>query len=216
MPGITSSITRAEPKRSPTILQRREAGLAVRCEHTVNAEPDPAELVGDLYALGECKTDRSRAFDNRMSVTKTTKKTIAVLVATILMMTAVGTTRAQVGPEMNDVRTAEGMIVHGPVGGQYFRMQLRGKDTGRMRTKKKYWYRVDGVRLEFFSEDKNNFVMTNVPKALDDRVVLDLYRSDYLRHFAGSKPPNWRTAWIKLASGKTALFWSYRKDAATP
>lgn len=145
-----------------------------------------------------------------------TIKTIAVLVTAILMMTAVGTARAQVGPEMSDVRTADGMTVHGPVGGQYFRMQLRGKDTGRMRTKKKYWYRVDGVRFEFFSEAKNNFVMTNLPKALDDRVVLDLYRSDYLRRFAGSKPPNWRTAWIKLASGKTALFWSYKKDVATP
>jgi hypothetical protein len=125
-------------------------------------------------------------------------------------------TKAQVGPEMNDVRTATGMTIHGPAGGQYFRMELRGKDTGRLRTKKKYWYRIDGVRFEFFSEDRNNFVMTNVPKALDDRVVLDLYRTDYLRRFAGTKPPNWRSAWIKLANGKTAVFWSYKKDAATP
>jgi len=141
-------------------------------------------------------------------------KKIPVLMTAILTITAAA--RAQVGPEMRDVRTAAGMTVHGPVGGQYFRMELRGKDTGRVRTTKKYWYRVDGVRFEFFSEDRNNFVMTDVPKPLDDRVVLDLYRSDYLRRFAGTKPPNWRTAWIDLASGKTALFWSYKKNAATP
>ena len=84
---------------------------------------------------------------------------------------------------MRDVRTATGMTIHGPAAGQFFRMELRGKDVGRVRTKKKYWYRIDGVRFEFFSEDKNNFVMTNVPKPLDDRVVLDLYRTDYLRRF---------------------------------
>ncbi len=134
--------------------------------------------------------------------------------AAILTMTAAA--KAQVGPEMRDVRTANGMTVHGPVGGQYFRMELRGKDTGRVRTKKKYWYRIDDVRFEFFSEDRNNFVMTNVPKVLDDRVVLHLYRTDYLRRFAGTKPPNWRTAWIKLANGNTAIFWSYKKDVATP
>jgi hypothetical protein len=141
---------------------------------------------------------------------KTKANLLAVLIG-IMSLAAVSS--AQVGPEIRFVPEAGGLTAIGPASGQYFRMRITGQNAGRLRTKKKYWFRADGVRFEFFSEENSRFLMTDLPRRLDDRVVLELYKSAFLRR---NGSPKIRSSWVKLASGRTALFWSYEKFAATP
>jgi hypothetical protein len=114
---------------------------------------------------------------------------------------------SQVGPQMRSIRTASGLTLINEVPGGYFRMLIRGANVARVRTPKRYWYQVDGVRFEFFSEENSNFVMTDVPIMLPDRTVLNLYQSDFLRRNAAEQP-RITSSWITLANGKTALFWT--------
>ena len=121
---------------------------------------------------------------------------------------------AQVGPQMRETKTADGLLIVSSVEGNYFRMRIRGKNVSRLHTTKKYWYTADGVRFQFFSEENVNFVMTDVP-TLPDGTVLKLYRSDYLRRFADGKP-RLRSSWLKLANNKTALLFTSESRSAAP
>ena len=82
-----------------------------------------------------------------------------------------------------------------------------------MRTKKKYWFRADGLSFEFFSEEYSRFLITDMPTRPSDRLILELYRSAFL-HRNGDPKVNSR--WIKLANGQEALFWTYKKFGASP
>ena len=66
---------------------------------------------------------------------------------------AIGHSYSQVGPGLKFVPDAAGLVVTGPANGQRFRMRITGEHVGRLRTKKKYWFRADSVRFEFFSEE---------------------------------------------------------------
>jgi hypothetical protein len=92
-------------------------------------------------------------------------------------------------------------------------MRITGKDVGRLRTTKKYWFRADGVSFQFFSEEFSHFLITDMPNRPSDRLILDLYRSAFL-HRTGHPKVNSRR--IKLANGQEALFWSYKKFSAIP
>ena len=120
---------------------------------------------------------------------------------------------AQVGPGLRFLSDTNGLTVVGPAAGQFFRMRITGKEVGRLRTPKKYWFRADGLRFEFLSEENINFLPTDIPQRLDDRVVLELYRTQFLR---ANGNPKIRSKWVRLSSGMTALFWSYDKFVATP
>jgi hypothetical protein len=108
---------------------------------------------------------------------------------------------------------SDGLTVSGAASGQFFRMLITGKDASRLRTKKKYWFRADGIKFEFFSEENTRFLSTNIPRSLDDGVVLKLYQSAFLRRNAN---PETRSKRVKLRNKMTALFWSYDKFVATP
>ena len=139
------------------------------------------------------------------------KLSIVVIVA--ILLAGIGA-NAQVGPEMRETKTADGLVIVSNVEGNYFRMQIKGKDVSRLHTTKKYWYTADGVRFQFFSEENVNFVMTDVP-TLADSMVVKLYRSDYLRRFADEKP-RLRSSWLKLANNKTALLFTSESRLAAP
>lgn len=135
---------------------------------------------------------------------RTINPKIAVVAAIAILLVGVDAS-AQVGSEMRQINTADGLLIVSNAEGNHFRMQIKGRDVSRLRTTKKYWYTADSVRFEFFSEENAKFVMTDVPK-LDDSTVLRLYRSDFLRRFADEKP-KLRSSWLKLANNKTALLW---------
>jgi hypothetical protein len=139
------------------------------------------------------------------------KLSIVVIVA--ILLAGIGA-NAQVGPEMRETKTADGLVIVSNVEGNYFRMQIKGKDVSRLHTTKKYWYTADGVRFQFFSEANVNFVMTDVP-TLADGMVLKLYRSDFLRRFADENRKI-RTSWPKLANNETALLLNYENHPAAP
>ena len=128
------------------------------------------------------------------------------------LMLAVGAW-TQVGPGMRFVPQPGGLTVTGPAGGQFFRIRITGKDAGRMRTKKKYWFRADGIPFEFFSEENTRFTPTDIPHRLDDRVVLDLYHSVWLRR---NGSPHVKSRSVKLSNGLRALTWSYDRFVASP
>lgn len=131
----------------------------------------------------------------------------------IAAMSVATVSHAQVGPEIRFLPEADGLMVTGPASGQYFQMRITGSDFERLKTRKKYWFRSDGIRFEFFSEENSRFLMTNLPRRLDDRVVLQLYRSAFIRRNGDVKL---RSSQVKLAGGRTALFWSYDIFVATP
>ena len=133
-------------------------------------------------------------------------KTIGTLLLGLVLSSGM---LAQVGPGLRFEPQKDGLAVVGSA----FHMRISGKDAGRLRTKKKYWFRADGVKFEFFSEENSKFLPTNLPRRLDDRVVLELYRSVFLRRNGN---PDIRSKRIKLSSGMTALFWSYNKFVASP
>ena len=56
---------------------------------------------------------------------------------------------------------------------------------------------------------------TNRPRRLDDEVILQLYRSAFLRRHRADRP-KLRSSWLKLANGKQALLWSYYQRSAAP
>jgi hypothetical protein len=129
-----------------------------------------------------------------------------------LILLAAGA-RAQVGPEMRQAERAGGLTLSGPAAGEYFRMEITGRDAARVRTQKKYWYSADGVSFEFFSEETANFLMTDLPRRPADRVILDLYRSDFARRNPDLKL---RSSWVRLAGGKDALLWNCDRPVASP
>lgn len=137
------------------------------------------------------------------------------ILALIVIALAQIAAEAQVGPEMRHIKTGEGLVIVSNTPGNYFKMQIKGKEVSRLKTTKKYWYTANGVRFEFYSEENVKFVMTNVPVPLSDDVVLRLYRSDLLRRFADERP-KLRTSWLKLANGKRALSIELEKRPADP
>jgi len=150
---------------------------------------------------------------NRSNKVSDRSRRLAVVAAIPILLAAVGA-NAQVGPDMRHINNTDGILIVSDVEGNYFRMQIKGRDVSRLRTTRKYWYTADSVRFEFFSEESAKFVMTDVPK-LDDRIVLQLYRSDFLRRFADEKP-KLRSSWLKLANNKTALLWIDETHPAAP
>ena len=150
---------------------------------------------------------------NRSNKVSDRSRRLAVVAAIPILLAAVGA-NAQVGPDMRHINNTDGILIVSDVEGNYFRMQIKGGDVSRLRTTRKYWYTADSVRFEFFSEERAKFVMTDVPK-LDDRIVLQLYRSDFLRRFADEKP-KLRSSWLKLANNKTALLWIDETHPAAP
>ena len=138
---------------------------------------------------------------------------LAIAASIAILLAGIGA-NAQVGPQMRETRTAGGLLIVSNVEGNYFRMQIRGRNASRLHTTKKYWYTADGVRFQFFSEENVNFVMTDVP-TLPDGTVLKLYRSDYLRRFADEKPKI-RTSWMKLANSEAALLFTSESRSAAP
>ncbi|MFL6467539.1 MAG: hypothetical protein ACJ72Z_06245 [Pyrinomonadaceae bacterium] len=121
---------------------------------------------------------------------------------------------AQVGPHMRHIKNERGLHIISNEPGNYFSIRIEGTAAARLHTPKKYWYTVDGIRFEFYSEENAKFVMTDVPQ-LDDVVVLRLYRSELIRRFANLKPKI-RSSWLKLANGKDALLLSYEGRPASP
>jgi hypothetical protein len=150
---------------------------------------------------------------NRSNKVSDRSRRLAVVAAIPILLAAVGA-NAQVGPDMRHINNTDGILIVSDVEGNCFRMQIKGGDVSRLRTTKKYWYTADSVRFEFFSEESAKFVMMDVPK-LDDRIVLQLYRSDFLRRFADEKP-KLRSSWLKLANNKTALLWIDETHPAAP
>jgi len=150
---------------------------------------------------------------NRSNKVSDRSRRLAVVAAIPILLAAVGA-NAQVGPDMRHINNTDGILIVSDVEGNYFRMQIKGRDVSRLRTTRKYWYTADSVRFEFFSEESAKFVMMDVPK-LDDRIVLQLYRSDFLRRFADEKP-KLRSSWLKLANNKTALLWIDETHPAAP
>ncbi len=145
------------------------------------------------------------------TMSSNTKVKVLGVVTFGLMLT--GGASAQVGPGLRFVPRPDGLTVTGPASGQFFRMLVTGRDAGRMRTKKKYWFRADGIPFEFFSEENTRFLPTDIPRSLDDRVVLDLCHSAWLRRngSADIKPRS-----LKLSNGMRALTWTYDKFVANP
>jgi hypothetical protein len=92
-------------------------------------------------------------------------------------------------------------------------MRITGKDVGRLRTAKKYWFRADGVSFEFFSEEFSHFLITDMPISPSERLVLTLYLSAFLNR-GGIRKVHSRL--IKLANGKTALLEIHDKFVAAP
>src|SRR5215207_8596849 len=84
--------------------------------------------------------------------------------AVIVAMSVAAASHAQVGPEIRSVSEADGLVITGPASGQHFRMRITGRDAGLLRTKKKYWFRADGIRFEFFSEENSRFLMTDLQR----------------------------------------------------
>ena len=140
--------------------------------------------------------------------------TMLAIAASIAILLAWIGVNAQVGPQMRETRNADGLLIVSDVEGNYFRMQIPGKNVSRLHTTKKYWYTADGVRFQFFSEENASFLMTDVPM-LPDSTVLKLYRSDYLRRFADEKP-KLRSTWLKRANNKTALLFTSESRSAAP
>jgi hypothetical protein len=137
-------------------------------------------------------------------------KAIAAVVVGLILFSGAW---AQVGPGLRFVPQADGLTVLGPASGQFFRMKIPGKDASRLRTKKNYWFRADGINFQFFSEENTKFLPTDIPHRLDDRAVVEFYESAFLRRRGN---PGIRSKWVKLTSGRTALFGSYDKLAAAP
>jgi len=150
---------------------------------------------------------------NRSNKVSDRSRRLAVVAAIPILLAAVGA-NAQVGPDMRHINNTDGILIVSDVEGNYFRMQIKGRDVSRLRTTRKYWYTADSVRFEFFSEERAKFVMTDVPK-LDDRTVLQLYQSELLRR-AGDEKGKLRSSWLKLANNKTALLFTDEKRPAAP
>ena len=129
----------------------------------------------------------------------------------VLLLTSTAFT--QVGPGIQLTSVPNGLLVTGPASSQRFEMRVTGENAERLRTQKKYWFRANGIRFEFFSEENSRFLPTDIPYRLDDRAVLRMFRSVSSRRNGN---PNIRLSWLKLANGKIALFWSYNKFVATP
>lgn len=120
---------------------------------------------------------------------------------------------SQVGPEMTITAEPNRLLIRGPASSQHFQMRITGEHVTRMRTKKKYWFTADGFGFEFFSEENSKFLITDIPYKLDDKAVLKLYLAGFLHR---NSNPKIDSAWVKLANGQTALFWSYDKSVASP
>jgi hypothetical protein len=138
-----------------------------------------------------------------------------LILFTALIMLAGSAVQAQVGPEMHHIKAGDGLEIVSDSEGNYFKLQITGEGVSRLKTTKKYWYTADGVRFVFFSEENSNFLMTDLPRRLEDDVILQLYRSEFLRRQASDRP-KLRSEWIKLANGKRALLWSYINRPASP
>ena len=137
---------------------------------------------------------------------------VSSVLSVMAAMAAVGV-MGQVGPGVRHVVVDGGLDIVGPAAGQTFRIEIRGRGASRLRTMKKCWYRVEGIRFELFSEENSKFVMTDVPVALGERVVLELYRSDIERRFPGDKV---RSSWVKLAGGRAAILIVHETRVAAP
>jgi hypothetical protein len=137
-------------------------------------------------------------------------RTVTIFAAALALTS---TAHGQVGSGMRVTSQPDGLVLTGPAASQSFQMRINGGNAQRIRTQKKYWFRADGIRFEFFSEENSKFYITDIPYRLDDRRALAMYKSGYL--FRNGKPKI-RSSWLKLANGKTALFWILDKFVATP
>ena len=80
---------------------------------------------------------------------------LAVVAAIPILLAAVGA-NVQVGPEMRHINNADGLLIRSNVEGNYFRMQIKGRDVSRLRTTRKYWYTADSVRFQFFDGEESS------------------------------------------------------------
>jgi hypothetical protein len=135
---------------------------------------------------------------------------VTIFAAAMLMTSTV---YGQVGPGLRVTSESNGLLLTGPASSQSFLMLIAGAYAERIHTQKKYWFRADGIRFEFFSEENSKFYITDIPYRLDDRRVLEMYKSGFL--FRNGEPKI-RSSWVELANSKTALFWTYDKFVASP
>jgi hypothetical protein len=129
----------------------------------------------------------------------------------LLLLTSVGF--SQVGPQMTITAESNGLVITGPASSQHFQMRIAGNNVTRKRTTKGYWFTAKGTEFQLFPEENSKFLITDIPYRLDDRAVLKLYQARFMHRNGELKI---HSKWLKLASGNSALFWSYNKVVASP